>query len=235
MLDILAKLPKEGSCGRFLPTQLDRVLQDTRYKPSFAMQLMKRAAAVLLVIQSVVTTSFAQQLKAGKKTEQRAKVPQLTGKVRQIKGRVLDYGVTPVAGIKVHSSISGVADTVTDAKGGFVFDLPIGCSDTVVKLKAISTSNEFVIDEESISMSDIANGKKVILYRYRSATLPEVKIKEYKKQLVTHIAGGFARLPEDRDAKGINVSEVKPPVPHTNRSVWQSIVHTFKRKKHVGQ
>ena len=190
---------------------------------------------MLLLFQTLTTTATAQHSKGNKKTEQRVKVRKPVGDLRQVKGIVLDYGVTPVAGIKVHISISGVADTVTDARGVFVFDLPVGLHDSVIKIQVKPTTDTFGIDDATITLADIANGKEIVLYRYRQERLPEVKIKVYGKPLMNTVVGGFARLPEDKDARGINVNEVKTPGLHINRSLWQSIVQSFKKKKHVGQ
>lgn len=232
ILDILRQASTAGACGRFSSGQLDRVLVDARYRPSFTKQLMKKAAAILLLFQSMATASVAQQVRANKKTEQRAKDKKPEPAIRQIRGKVLDYGITPVAGIKVRMSGSTTADTVTDSQGEFVFNLPAGFHDSSVKLQAVPVTDTAVIDNVTISAADIAKGKEVRLYRYRGERLPEFKMVCEIPLVETFTQGGFITR-DNRDERGINTNEVKTPRTHPNRSFWQSIVQPFKRKKHV--
>lgn len=62
ILDVLKKANGTTPCGRYLPSQLDRPFVDTRPKVSFAATMLKRAAALLLLVQSA-PTAMAQQSK----------------------------------------------------------------------------------------------------------------------------------------------------------------------------
>lgn len=110
-------------CGRYLATQLDRPLVDTRLKTTFAGLLAKRAAALLLLVQSA-TTATAQQAKNHTTVEQYgdwvAKHP-LPGIA--VKGMAINAANNlPLAGAGIYIHETGF-NTVANIEGEFNFDI----------------------------------------------------------------------------------------------------------------
>jgi hypothetical protein len=179
-------------CGHFLETQLDRLLAaDARQQQGIG-GWAKRAAAIVMLIPSMLSGACAQQKKAVHSTvTQQAKPAEVgTSKQRRIKGQVLDNKTShPVAGMRL-AIASLQLDTVTDKKGRFVFVLSE--SSSLVGLTIASPYNvgdSFVVLETAISDSAITHGHEVVLYRHEVQRLKEHPVITYDRVEVRPYAG----------------------------------------------
>lgn len=214
IIDVFRKAKDHTPCGHFHESQLNRPLVDNRRKVPLAGLYMKRAAALLLMVQSA-TSVLAQQKKAVA-THVQGKKQQVKPTGKRIVGCLINYAEnTPVASARVVVKELGI-DTITSKEGLFVFTLPDSFNRaTVVVESPEQPANNYTIVEETITLADIVSGKEITLYQYPVSRLPEHVIQESPRQYNTYT--GIA------------------PVQHMDiapkrLSIWQRITHPFKRK-----
>lgn len=213
IIDVFRKA-KDTPCGHFAESQLNRPLVDNRRKPLFVSMYMKRAAALLLLVQSA-TNALAQQKKVVA-THVQGKKQQVKPAGKRIVGCLINYANnTPVAGARVIVKELGI-DTITSIEGAFVFTLPDSFNRaTVVVESPEQPANSYTIVEETITLADIVAGNEITLYQYPVTRLPEHVIQESPRQYRTYT--GIAPV------QHMDIAPKRP-------NIWQRIIHPFKRK-----
>lgn len=220
VLDIFRQAKGQPPCGHFLETQLNRDLVDTRYKPSFISSIAKKAAAMLILFQSVTVAALAQQAKKQTVTKQTGKdKPAPVDNKRQICGHVLNYDNNqPIAGTRVQIKGTSI-DTVTDKWGMFVITLPDSFNKTEIALEGRSSTGSSsynnVILEEHMTLAEINANKEMVLYQYTAQLLQEHNI----------VVRDISRV---RTYGGLPVQMVREP---EKRSGWHRLTKPFRRHK----
>ncbi|PQJ11709.1 hypothetical protein CJD36_007905 [Flavipsychrobacter stenotrophus] len=155
-------------CGRFLPAQLNRDLVAPISRSTIPGILIKRIAAMVLLVQSMVSAATAQQ-KDSVRVEQTDKkdtaiLPQLP---LQIKGRVTGILKEYRAGIALKIRGTDIT-TKTDRNGRFVLQLPDGFDSAKIIIEEDRstppyTFSYYEVMHKQVRYSDIAAGKEIVL------------------------------------------------------------------------
>lgn len=168
MLTFFTRSTDSVMCGRFLPSQLSRdLISPTRIR-SVPGILIKRIAAMALLVQSMVSAATAQQ-KDSVRVEQTDKkdtaiLPQLP---LQIKGRVTGIPKEYRSGIALKISGTDIT-TKTDRNGRFVLQLPEGFDSAKIIIEEDRsappyTFSYYEVGHKQVRYTDIATGKEIVL------------------------------------------------------------------------
>lgn len=191
VLDVFKQAKGKKICGHFLTTQLERELLDNRRKTSVGAALLKRAAAILLLVQSFTTAAFAQKAKVKPQSEQQESKGTNYPGDQQIKGSVVSPVYAPRssnAGVVV--SIRGTSITATtDTLGRFTLTVPPSYSSSVFVIEASTTRYGYVIDPVTIWQRDIDTQELKLLIRHPLSAL------EIKARATTQTGGAEPQSP----------------------------------------
>ena len=180
ILDVFKKAGGGHPCGRYLPSQLDRPLLDTRPKTTFIGTLAKRIAAMVLLVQSA-STAMAQQAKSHMVTVEQYHEYDTDSLGRiQVSGKLIDtLSKQPLPRMSVY--IRQIDTTVfTDLTGQFSFAMPaeLDSVSVLVNRKIYTDNTGFVtalpspsapIPEQTIAVTKTKAGGELNIYvRYES-------------------------------------------------------------------
>lgn len=180
ILDVFKKAGGRHPCGRYLPSQLDRPLLDTRPKTTFIGTLAKRIAAMVLLVQSA-STAIAQQAKSHMVTVEQFHEYDTDSLGRiQVSGKLIDtLSKQPLPHISVY--IRQIDTTVfTNLNGQFSFAMPAELdSVSVLVNQKVYTDNTGVvaalqsptvpIPEQTVAVTKTKNGGELEVHvRYES-------------------------------------------------------------------
>ena len=220
ILDVFRKAKGCAPCGHFLETQLNRELVDMRYKPSLIVTIAKRAAALVLLWQSVAVAALAQTVKKAPVNRIAGKKPMPVKDSRlQICGYVAHYAHGgPIGGVRV--TIKGTQiESVSDNSGMFILTLPdiFYMEHLLIEGTIEGKANTVVIEEQTMSFNDVLNNKELKLFAYKVQTLPvhNVAKNNYRPVKLTGIA----------PMQPVRTDPVET-------GIWSKIRKPFKRKKH---
>ncbi len=180
ILDVIKKAGGRHPCGRYLPSQLDRPLLDNRPKTTFIGTLVKRIAAMVLLVQSA-STAMAQQSKRHMVTVEQYHEYDTDSLGRiQVSGKLIDtLSKQPLPHMSVY--IRQIDTTVfTDLTGQFSFAMPaeLDSVSLLVNRKTYTDNTGFVtalpspsapIPEQTIAVTKTKTGGELNIYvRYES-------------------------------------------------------------------
>lgn len=161
--DIFNKSNDHPLCGRFLESQLDRELVDTRRKITFRSILFNKVAASVILLQSVATAVAAQEKKQEPTTQSDSKSTGNNKNKTEAYGRLFNHKTgDPIPNAMV--SIQGTdISCVTGANGGFALPLPETFhSDIIIQYPAKDDGNPS-FQKTTIHIADIQAGKEIKL------------------------------------------------------------------------
>lgn len=225
IVDVLRKAKGNTPCGHFATNQLDRVLTDTRYKPSFISTISKRIAATVLLLQSVSVASLAQQVRVKAASAYNQNAGKNAAK-HIVRGRVIDVvSGKPMPGIKIKISAAGL-ETLTDNAGRFSLQLSPDTAKNAITIVGYpdyltaTQTDSFFIMEQVLTPAELAAGSEVVLYRYPVEVLPEHKVATYARPLISQY----------RHQGIMTTTEIKR-MPVTYRyGLWYRITHPFRKR-----
>ena len=170
ILDVIKKANGRHPCGRYLTSQLNRKLIDTRPKTTFINLLAKRMAAMLLLVQSA-TTAMAQQAKSHIVTVEQYEEDSRDARGRiQVAGKLINTKDNqPLPHMSVH--IKQTDTTIfSDTAGFFSFSLPAEVDSVTLLMNhtpysdggfAVALSPFLPILEQTIAINKTKNGGEI--------------------------------------------------------------------------
>ena len=234
----------EGNhCGRFNGHQLDRELTYPKSTTFYTHPIFSKIAASLMLIQSIASSVKA-QVTAPKtyiapplKESKTKKTP-----TKFIHGKVIDIASgTPLKGLKINVSGTSLT-TITDANGRFYLALPARPTDTIVIAvsygKGASPSPQgTVIENKTITASELNYNSEIIIYRYTADRLSEVspapdKVAQILEYTPYEKMGLYYTFARGRDiGLGYINDDVQIQQASKHKNLWQRVTGIFRRKK----
>lgn len=214
IIDIFKRAGSNPPCGRFLESQLNRDLADTRPGLSLGGVVVRRAAAILLLVQSAAVTAFAQGRKMVHATQHTSVSKSNKKHTLAIKGIVLQSPTArPLAGIKVLAN--NILSAVTDSSGRFIINIPAS-PDTASYTVTVDTLQtiEGLPAPVVVTMDELRSGKEVTLYIPVIEPLPVHAIKVLPV-IQERLGGPMLRVVE----------------PEVKKTFVSRVTRPFKRKK----
>ena len=228
IVDILSKNSQQHLCGRFGITQVNRPLNVIKDR-EMPLRLTSRMAASLLLIQSIVISTWAQTAKAGTKITVAEKKAHPKVQRKLIKGEVIDLQTgQPLKGMLV--TIAGTdLKAVTNAAGRFCIALPKGIIDTITLTTTYSTGaaptpHGTIIYDKVVSLNEYKTGKEVKIFRHTEQKLETVTVtinRPLVREMRTHIMGGIG---------GSNINDVIIMQMERRKTLWQRVTGIFRKK-----
>ena len=195
-------------CGRLSATQLNRDLQQVP-PPPFLRSYRAKAAAFLLLAQSVTMQAFAQHSKKARTTTVPVKKTKPSSKVD---GQLVSIEGNGLSHQSFQLYVDGhLAEIVTDSGGRFSLEKPM-YSAAMISWKRQEIAEGFII-EDSISFNNLSNSQPFQV-KWQAIMQMEPVVLEVRKP---EISGGLIAIRYD--------------VPTKRRPFFQRIIPRFGKKK----
>ena len=254
ILEVIKKANGRIPCGRYLPSQLDRPLIDNRPSSGPIGYIIKRIAAMVLMVQSV-TTSMAQQSKKHLVTVEQYEEYDKDAQGRiQVSGKLIDsLSKTPVPQMSVY--IKQIDTTLfTDANGLFSFAMPADLDTVTVLLNRkqfpdntvhVALPGASLIPEMIVPVHKTKSGGEMVVampqitYQLIYTEMPQVMGASIGPQTITTVdwlkAVRFTICYQLPKAKPILKLRGKEPVAQSEKTVWGRLTNYWMGKKNGGK
>lgn len=246
VITIIGKASGGATCGRFMEDQLGRELIDKTQQPSFALRIVQRAAAVLLLLQSATATIWAQEAKTKVPAISQNTPKKAAHKEKILHGRLADTTGGHLSLAYVEISVKGTeVKVLTDTSGVFVLHIPHSIHSKYFTISVTSPGYGTYFAEQTITSEDIARGKEITMYCLRKPTpvqdIVALSPGIYQKKRESMGAYSSARPEPAYVIDGVQVNggigidmTQGSAIEYPKRTLWQRITSPF-RKKHKQQ